>query len=373
MRCFSRRAIRICLCLRLLAAATCLLAALPAAPALAWWGQGHEYITASAVQHLPLPLRGFFAANMAEVASRAGGEPPGSHYIDIDYYPEFHAGTFPRDRNALVAIYGSSVVNSYGNGPWTYVTHLNNLSLGMAAADTPAQWRALLPTAAAMAHYIEDLHNPLHLTLNYNGQLTGNGGIHARYEGEMIERRLDELTIEPATAIYLPSPLDFVFDGIDAHYPRVADIIAADDLAGSNYNNAYYDALWAETGTFTHDLFQQASLAVASSWYTAWINAGSPRTFLANSADFQADGDVDGDDLAIWSTAFGATAVADANGDGVSDGTDFLLWQRQLSGGAAASVGLNVPEPSAWALFGAAVLAVTASRFARIAFLATEF
>jgi hypothetical protein len=371
MRCFSCRAIRVLLRLRLLVAAACILAALPAAPALAWWGQGHEYITESAVQHLPLPLRGFFAANVAEVAGRSGGEPPGSHYIDIDYYPEFHAGTFPRDRNALVAIYGSSVVNSNGTGPWTYVNHVNNLSLAMAAADTPAQWRALLPTAAAMAHYIEDLHNPLHLTLNYNGQLTGNFGIHGRYEGEMIERHLDELTIAAATAVYLPSPLDFVFDGIDAHYPRVAEIIAADDLAGGTYNTAYYDAMWAETGEFTHDLFQQASLAVASSWYTAWINAGSPRTFLASAADFQADGDVDGEDLAVWTAAFGATAVGDASGDGVSDGTDFLLWQRQLSGGPAASGGLNVPEPGGWELFGVAVLAVTASRFMRIAFLAT--
>jgi hypothetical protein len=40
--------------------------------------------------------------------------------------------------------------------------------------------------AADIGHYVADMHQPLHLTRNYNGQLTGNYGIHARYEGQMI-------------------------------------------------------------------------------------------------------------------------------------------------------------------------------------------
>ena len=339
--------------------------ALPA-PAWGWWSGGHRWITQGAIEQLPLPLRGWFKTNQSSILTAAGSEPPGTHYIDIDYYPEFLPGTFPRDLNTLIALYGSSVVNANGRGPWTYVDHLNALSAGMAAAQSPSQWNTLISTAGYTAHYIEDLHNPLHLTKNYDGQLTGNNGIHARYEGEMIARHFDDLAIEPAAVEHLASPLDFVFDGIEAHYPFVADIIEADDLAPHPpYNTAYYNALWAETGDFTYDLFQQASHAVASSWYTAWINAGSPRTFLANAADFEADGDVDNLDLAVWTASFGADLVADADSSGATDGVDFLLWQRQRTATGAPSE--SVPEPAslAFAASGLVMFASAARRWRR--------
>ncbi|WP_428305729.1 hypothetical protein [Lacipirellula sp.] len=65
--------------------------------------------------------------------------------------------------------------------------------------------------------------------------------------------------------------------------------------------------------------------------------------------DFDSDDDVDGDDLAIWKTQYGAVSNgADANGDGVTDGADFLIWQRQYTGslGPAAPVASAVPEPA---------------------------
>jgi hypothetical protein len=67
---------------------------------------------------------------------------------------------------------------------------------------------------------------------------------------------------------------------------------------------------------------------------------------------------VNGDDLAAWRNAFGATDVGDADGDGDSDGADFLVWQRTAgknSGGSPSAA--VVPEPStatlALALFAA--------------------
>lgn len=323
-----------------------LLAVASAAPAGAWWDRGHRHITAGAIDILPLPLRGFFSTERSDIVFLAGTEPPGTHYIDIDWYPEFHAGEFPRDVNVLIARHGVGTVNSLGRGPWTYANYVATLSQGMAAAQTPADWAALVPTAAAMAHYIEDLHNPLHLTLNYNGQLTGQDGIHARYEGEMIDRHIAELAIEPFEPVHLPSVIDFVFDGIENHHPFVAEILAADAAAPKPYNTSYYNALWTETGDFTKTLFQEAARAVASSWYTAWVNAGSPRTFLEHSADFDASGAVNGADLALWTAAYGATGVADANSDGGSDGGDFLAWQLQVGANATAAV-RPVPEPAA--------------------------
>ncbi len=74
-------------------------------------------------------------------------------------------------------------------------------------------------------------------------------------------------------------------------------------------------------------VFGQAVLSqtVVSQDYT-------PAAVVAAPADFDNDGDVDGNDLAQWEDNFGADANADADSDGDTDGADFLAWQRQFTG-----------------------------------------
>lgn len=70
----------------------------------------------------------------------------------------------------------------------------------------------------------------------------------------------------------------------------------------------------------------------------------------ARRGDFNLDGQVDGGDLAQWSSNFGTGPNADGNLDGVSNGRDFLLWQRDLGVGPAGIQAAAVPEPSAAAI-----------------------
>jgi hypothetical protein len=77
------------------------------------------------------------------------------------------------------------------------------------------------------------------------------------------------------------------------------------------------------------------------------------------AADFDEDGDVDGDDLTRWRTGFGigvAHGDGDADADGDVDGRDFLIWQRQLGSTPAVAIQTAVPEPSAaWLALAAGV------------------
>jgi hypothetical protein len=82
---------------------------------------------------------------------------------------------------------------------------------------------------------------------------------------------------------------------------------------------------------------------------------GPPR----DAADFDGDGDVDANDLAVWQTHSGIDGWADADLDGDSDGEDFLVWQRRLS---AAPTQSAVPEPASAALILAAVISAAATR-----------
>jgi T5SS/PEP-CTERM-associated repeat protein len=81
--------------------------------------------------------------------------------------------------------------------------------------------------------------------------------------------------------------------------------------------------------------------------YTSGVLAVAP-TF---TADFDEDGDVDGDDLLQWQGDFGLSSLSDADNDSDSDGADILQWQRQLgSGSIASAMATAVPEPGALSL-----------------------
>jgi hypothetical protein len=87
-------------------------------------------------------------------------------------------------------------------------------------------------------------------------------------------------------------------------------------------------------------------------------------------ADFDADGRVDGADLALWQAGFGRATAGrgdgDATSDGVVDGADLLVWQRQNGLGVAAGVVLRAtPEPGGIVLALISLGAVVAPRRTR--------
>ena len=51
--------------------------------------------------------------------------------------------------------------------------------------------------SSVLAHYVSDAHVPFHAALNYDGQLTGQWGIHSRFETELFERYQSKLTVVP--------------------------------------------------------------------------------------------------------------------------------------------------------------------------------
>ncbi len=75
-------------------------------------------------------------------------------------------------------------------------------------------------------------------------------------------------------------------------------------------------------------------------------------------ADFNTDGNVDGDDLASWEIGYGISSGAtradgDADGDGDVDGHDYLMWQRQVGQVALSALSASaqaVPESNTVAL-----------------------
>lgn len=244
------------------------------------WGWGsHRFINAAAVDHLP-PEMAFFQDHRSYLEGHSidpdtDGFPGNYHYIDIDYYPEFFTGTLPSEWQDMVNLYGTSTMEDNGLVPWVIEWWMDDLNTLMAAGD----WNNVWQIAAELGHYVADSHQALHLTLNYNGQMTNNYGIHSRYETEMINSHLDAITFPDSIAGYWDSPVDSVFDYVSEIYPIVDLIMAADDRAyqvDSNHGNTYYSMMWDDLADTTIWTLNRAVIDLASVWYTAWINAGSP-------------------------------------------------------------------------------------------------
>ena len=321
--------------------------------AYGWGSQGHTFLTQNSVGHLPASLQSFVNRYFSTISNYATTEPPGQHYIDIDVYPEFLAGQMPRDLNVLYATHGTSFVNSNGISPWVIANYRATLTSQMRTAASDAAYLALARTAGEMAHYIEDINQPLHTTDNYDGQQTGNSGIHSRYETTMVNRHFADLSVvlAPQNCVYVSDTVDWVLDTIETRtWGYVDDIMAADTLAktfGSTSSNAYYNSLWNSTGAFTHSQFQSATEMIASAWYSAWVDAGSPA--LGVAGDYNNNGTVDAADYAVWRKNLNTAGPLPNDVTAGVTTADLDVWRtnfgKTLAGGGGVAFTSEVPEP----------------------------
>ncbi len=256
--------------------------------ALSGWGsKGHRRISQYMAPALPATMSflgtdwtAYVAGHASDADYRKEMDPNESprHYIDIDNYPEFvQTGRIPQTFDSIVAKYGYSFVIGEGILPWATQATFDSLKSCFQRRD----WNRSAYFAADLGHYVGDGHMPLHITANYNGQMTGQYGIHSRYETSMISRYESQLSYVADTAIYLTgSTNDYIFNYLYTNHLYVDSVLEADNsatsLTGSTNSDAYYQALWEGTGEFTIRLMGNASHTLATLIYTAWVQAGSP-------------------------------------------------------------------------------------------------
>jgi hypothetical protein len=130
----------------------------------------------------------------------------------------------------------------------------------------------ILAFSAWLTHYVSDAHVPFHAVLNYDGQLTNQHGIHARFESYMFERYRSQLTISPKAINPIANPRDFVFETVlaapaRARHPRVRlQAIGARDV----YDDAYYAAFFKSNRGVMERRLNEAIAATAAMIAGAW-------------------------------------------------------------------------------------------------------
>ena len=253
-----------------------------------------------AVFTLPPEMLGFFKENIEFITDHAvdpdmrryavEGEAQ-RHYIDIDHYGEHAFDSVPRKWDDAVVKYTEDTLQAYGIVPW----HIYFMKYRLQKAFESKNIDLILKNAAEIGHYVGDAHVPLHTTENYNGQLTGQKGIHGLWESRIVELDAEEYDYFVGKAQYLSQVLDFAWDAVHASNNAVDSVLSmekqlSDSLSADEkytyeqrgnviiqtYSKEFCDAYQSMMNGMVERRMRQAIISVGSIWYTAWVDAGHP-------------------------------------------------------------------------------------------------
>jgi len=248
---------------------------------------------ARALALLPPPLKPFYDRYRDEIVARAVDpdvwrnagfdEEEPNHFINFGTrdYGEFPFVALPREYGAALEKFGIATLRRNGLLPWRFQEEFGNLRRafeGYTRGSAYAPTDVILFTGAA-GHYIQDAHQPLHASDNYNGQLTGNTGVHARFERDLVERFQARLTISPKPPAAMAGPRDAAFDALLASYRLVPSILEADSAAigGKDaYDDEYFEKFFGRVKALLEQRLADAITATASVIVGAWEQAGKP-------------------------------------------------------------------------------------------------
>jgi Zinc dependent phospholipase C len=268
-----------------------------AAPSVrAWSFNVHRFIADRAIDELAAEIRPFFQKYRVQFVEHAidpdlwrnAGfeEEPPRHFLDLDAYGPYPFDALPHDYEAAVSKFGTAMVTKNGLLPWRTGEIYRKL-VGAFADQKNGRAYALDNIkffASILAHYISDAHVPFHAIVNYDGQQTGQYGIHARYETELFERYQDKLTIQPPKPIVGRNARDLSFSILAESAQMTAAILAADREAigsGEVYDSAYYDRFFALTRPTLERRISDSIGVVAVVIKNAWEDGGRPELPLS--------------------------------------------------------------------------------------------
>ena len=214
------------------------------------------------------------------------------HYIDIDHYGKYPFSDLPRRWNDAVEKFSEDSLMQYGIVPWWIQTML----LRLTDAFKEKHQAKILKLSAEIGHYIADAHVPLHANSNHNGQFTDQKGIHGFWESRIPELLAEkEWDFLIGKAEYIKSPGDFIWlrvlesakasDSVLTIEKELSKTFPADQkfsfeerngITIRQYSSAFCKAYDAKLNGMIERRMKQSIFAIASFWYTAWINAGQP-------------------------------------------------------------------------------------------------
>lgn len=256
-------------------------------PVWAWWGGGHDILTQASVKALPEEMPEFFRSAEKMVAhcaydpdiSKERGTPHarqaeyGEHYIDIELFGEH---PIPEGRDAYLKLCAELGLEprKVGTLPYALAEWTERLAVAFAEyrkwPDNPMIQNKCFLYAGFLAHYAQDMCQPLHLTINFDGIKQADGtrlhaGIH-----EKVDSAIERLKLNP-TELAKAQQIEAVNDLMPA---IIEQIKTGHSLVDNVYALAEdWKNLKAPTPAlvdFTNDRARESVRWTASLYLTAW-------------------------------------------------------------------------------------------------------
>ncbi|MFC6997849.1 zinc dependent phospholipase C family protein [Rufibacter roseus] len=265
-----------------------------------WGFLGHKVIQQLAIYALPKQMQGFYHRHMAYLVDnsvrpdeRRNSDPDEAplHFIDVDVYGPNAVNEMPESWAAASAQYPIDTLTKYGLVPWHVVEMKKHLTRAFQMKNSDS----ILFYSADLAHYIQDAHVPLHTTVNYDGQLSGQPGLHSLWESKLPELHLNQYCLQTKKASYLQNPEHQIWEVVRASHKLLPELLAQERIVSGDFTDQtkfnvterngrtrkYYSDEFAKAyqkalGNTVQSRMQAAAAQTASFWYTCWVDGGKP-------------------------------------------------------------------------------------------------
>lgn len=274
-----------------------------------WGFYAHKKINQLAIFTLPTEMIGFYKHHIELITENAVNadrrryavkEEAARHYIDIDHYGDSALYRMPRYWEDALLLYSEDTLQAYGIVPW----YVNNMRYQLTDAMRIGDTKNILRLSADLGHYIADANVPLHTTLNYNGQLTNQYGIHGLWESRLTELFSNEYDFFVGQASYLNHAQLEIWDAVTQAHQALDSVLSLEkkvmkkigedqkysfETRGSatikvysfEFSEAYHKAM---RGMVERQMTKSVKM-VGDFWYTCWVDAGQPD--LGRLIDFE--------------------------------------------------------------------------------------
>jgi hypothetical protein len=266
-----------------------------------WGFLGHKTVQQLAIYELPKSIRAFFYKNKEklvydaprpDIRRSSDSTEATKHFIDLEMFGKNAVNDMPMDWDAAVKKYTKDSLLKYGYVPY----HVIYMQGKLTEAFKENNKDSILFYAADLGHYISDAHVPLHTTMNYDGQLTDQKGIHSLWESMIPEIEIANYTLNSKhTATYLKHPDQAIWSAIRVSAALVPDMLMKEKEVSKSftdeqkyrtqirrgkpsksYTSEFAKAYALALKTSINDQLIASANLVADFYYTAWVDAGKP-------------------------------------------------------------------------------------------------
>lgn len=278
------------------------IACLIAIVALSSWGfLVHRTVNQLAIYQLPKSMQPFYHSNMEYLVRHSvrpdqrrssDKEEDTKHFINFEAYGDSAALRMPLAWDAALRRYKRDTLLKYGYVPYWVMEMKTRLTNAFRSGNKDS----ILFYSADMAHYIADAHVPLHTSTNYDGQLTGQKGLHSLWESAIPEIHLKEYDLYTKhKAKYLQRPERAIWKATREAHLLLNDVFLQEKEASKNlsdsvkyryqqrngrevrsYSSAFAREYSKRLGNTINTQLLRSSEMCADFWYTCWVDAGKP-------------------------------------------------------------------------------------------------